>query len=314
MNADVSVTPSAHERTRLSEARWTTRSLLAWMIDAFTRQSLDAPRLFAELLLAHVIGCDRLRLYMDPDRPASPLERDALRALVARALKHEPVQYLVGEAWFFSLPFKIDRRVLIPRPATETIAEHVLQHARAAGRTREPMLIADVCTGSGAIAIALAKHLPETRVVATDVSADALELAQENVARHNLGTRVELLQGDLLAPLESHPVAGRAGALHYLVSNPPYIPDDEWDAVAPNVREHEPELALRAPPDGLTLIRPLIDRAPFFLRPGGQLLIECAASRAGLAAEIARANPSLTNVRALDDFEGLPRVLLADRA
>ena len=297
----------------MSEQRWTTRSLLAWMTEAFTRQDLDAPRLCAELLLSHVIGCDRLRLYMDPDRPASPLERDALRALVARALKNEPVQYLVGEAWFFSLPLHVDRRVLIPRPATETIVEHVLQHARAAGRTREPLLIADVCTGSGAIAIALAKHLPEARVIATDISADALDVAQQNIERHALNARVELLCGDLLAPLESHPIAGRAGALDYIVSNPPYIPDEEWEAVAPNVREHEPERALRAPPDGLTFIRRLIEQSVFYLADGGHLLIEAAASRAGAAADLARASPSLSDVRVLDDFEGLPRVVLAER-
>src|SRR6185295_16304457 len=139
-------------------------------------------RLQAELLMAHVLGCERLRLYMDADRPASPLERSALRDLVGRALGHEPVQYLTGEAWFFSLPFKVDRRVLIPRPATETIVEHVLQHARAeagfGGKTGEGVVIADVCTGSGCIAIALLKNLPQARAVATDVSPDALEVAR----------------------------------------------------------------------------------------------------------------------------------------
>ena len=116
--------------TRPSTEAWTTRRLLAWMGEAFTKKGLEAPRLQSELLLAHVIGCERLRLYMEADRPASPLERDQLRDLVSRALAHEPVQYLVGEGWFFSLPFHVDRRVLIPRPATETIVQHVLQHAR----------------------------------------------------------------------------------------------------------------------------------------------------------------------------------------
>src|SRR5688500_1852362 len=100
------------------------------MADAFAKKGLDSARLMAELLMAHVIGCERLKLYMEPERPATPLERQQLRDLVGRALKHEPVQYLTGEAWFFSLPFKVDRRVLIPRPATETIVQHVLQHAR----------------------------------------------------------------------------------------------------------------------------------------------------------------------------------------
>jgi release factor glutamine methyltransferase len=106
---------------RTQTGEWTTRKLLAWMSDAFVKKGIDSPRLCAELLLAHVIGCDRLRLYMDADRPATPLERDTLRDLVARALKHEPVQYLVGEAWFHGLPFHVDRRVLIPRPSSETL-------------------------------------------------------------------------------------------------------------------------------------------------------------------------------------------------
>ena len=113
--------------TGASEQTWTTRKLLAWMSDAFTKKGLDSPRLLAEMLMAHVIGCERLKLYTDPDRPANDLERETLRTLVTRALKHEPVQYLVGEAWFFGMPFHVDKRVLIPRPATETIVEHVAE-------------------------------------------------------------------------------------------------------------------------------------------------------------------------------------------
>src|SRR5689334_4295009 len=142
---------------------WTTRTLLSWMQEAFARKELDSPRLMAELLLSHVLGCDRLRLYMDADRPASPLERDRLRELVGRALKNEPVQYLVGEAWFYGLPLHVSPAVLIPRPSTEVIVEQVLLHARAepgfGGKTGEGVRFVDVCTGSGCIAIALLKNL-----------------------------------------------------------------------------------------------------------------------------------------------------------
>src|SRR5690242_3674918 len=131
------------------------------MSDAFTRKQLDSPRLLSEMLMAHVVGCERLKLYMDPDRPATPLERDTLRNLV-------------GEAWFFGLPFHVDRRVLIPRPATETIVEEVLQNLRArhgqAATKGEGLLIADVCTGSGCIAVALLKQLTGARVVGTELS------------------------------------------------------------------------------------------------------------------------------------------------
>jgi release factor glutamine methyltransferase len=293
------------------------------MGEAFTKQGLESPRLLAELLMAHVLGCERLKLYMDADRPASPLERQTLRELVSRALKHEPIQYLVGEARFFGLDFRVDKRVLIPRPATETIVEHVLQDYRArhgpgsaSSSTRgEGLLIADICTGSGCVAIALAKNLPGARVVATDISADALAVAKENASRHRVEDRVDFLVGDLFAPLAEYPPTRSAGSVDYLVSNPPYIPDDEWPgAVDRNVRDHEPHGALRGGPDGLRFAQPMIEQSPRLLKEGGLLLVEIAAGRAAQALEIARGVAGLADARILKDFEGLDRVILARRA
>ncbi|MCC6952405.1 MAG: peptide chain release factor N(5)-glutamine methyltransferase [Phycisphaerales bacterium] len=296
---------------------WTTRKLLAWMGQAFTKKGLDSPRLMAEMLVAHVIGCDRLKLYLDQDRPASPLERQTLRDLVTRALAHEPVQYLVGDAWFFGLAFHVDRRVLIPRPATETIVEHVLQHARAThgvGARGEGLLIADVCTGSGCVAISLLKRLPGARVVASDLSPDALEVARLNASRHGVLDRLDLLRGDLLAPFAEFPATRGEPSLDYLVANPPYIPDDEWPGqVDRNVLDHEPHLALRGGPDGLTLVRPLIADGARLLKPGGLLLVEVASSRAEEARSLADASPALADARVLQDVEGLPRVVVATR-
>ena len=308
--------------TQAPPESWTTRKLLAWMTGAFEDKGLDAPRRQAEMLLAHVLGTERLKLYMDPDRPAAPLERDTLRGLVKRALANEPIQYLVGEEHFFGMRFKVDKRVLIPRPSTQTIVEAVLQHARKnpdAGSVRDSdagrgIMIADVCTGSGCIAAALAKHMPGARVVATDVSADALAVARENVEAHALSDRIDLVQGHLLDALRQHPAAGRNAALRYLCSNPPYVPDDEWGAVAPNVKDHEPTLALRGGPDGLDLVRPLIADGPAFLEPGGLLLIEVAAARADQARALAEAHPDLENVRVLKDSDALPRVVVGERA
>lgn len=301
---------------------WTTRRLLAWITDRFRAAGIDEHQLCAELLVCHVLGCERMRLYLDADRPAAPLEREALRDLVRRALAHEPVQYLTGEAWFFGLRLHVDQRVLIPRDATETIVEHVIQHCR-----REPgfggpegagLLIADVGTGSGAMAVALAKNLCGARLLATDIDAGALEVARLNAERHGVLERVELLEGDLLAPLAEHP-AVRGGHLDLIVSNPPYIPDDEWDRVAPRVREHEPEHALRGGGDGLDIVRRLLGEAGepgvwALLRPGGVALIETAASRARVAAEIARRHPECAGAEVLDDLEGHPRVMVAVRA
>jgi len=307
---------------------WTTRSLLAWLTEALERKGVESGRLCAEMLLAHVLGCERMRLYLDPDRPASPEERHRLRELAARALKHEPVQYLVEEAWFFSLPFAVDRRVLIPRPSTETIVEHVLQRERA-GAATEPRgrsaRIADVCTGSGCIAIALAKHMPHAKVVATDVSAAALEVARTNVQRHGVSDRVLLLEGDLLEPLQRREAgsfltdvadAPSPAEYDYLVSNPPYIPDSEWhdpEMMGRNVKGHEPEIALRGGPDGLTFIRRLVSEGPVLLRTGGMLAVEVAASTAQSALELARTNPLLGHCAILKDGDGLPRVLIGER-
>ncbi len=292
------------------------------MTRAFEEKGLDSPRRMGEMLLAHVLGTERLKLYMDPDRPASPMERDQLRGLVGRALKHEPIQYLVGEESFFGMVFTVDRRVLIPRPSTQTIVEEVLQHARSdpdartmrASDAGAGLMIADVCTGSGCIAAALARHLPGARVVASDVSAEALECAKENLERHGLTDRVELVRGDLLGAIEAHPVAGRAGGLKYLVSNPPYIPDHEWADVEPNVKDHEPTSALRAGADGLDLIRPLLAGAPKLLAPGGMLCIELASSHAADVLAMAREDPRLTRARIVKDCDGLDRVLIALRA
>ncbi len=291
------------------------------MTRAFEDKGLDSPRRMSEMLLAHVLGTERLKLYMDPDRPASPLERDQLRGLVGRALKHEPIQYLVGEESFFGMTFTVDRRVLIPRPSTQTIVEEVLQHARSDPEARTMrasdagagLMIADVCTGSGCLALALAKHLPGARVVASDISAEALACAKENLERHGLGDRVELVEGDLLAPIEAHPVAGRAGGLKYLVSNPPYIPDHEWDAVEPNVKDHEPTTALRGGVNGLDLVRPILERGPKLLAKGGMLCVELASSHAAEVLEIAKGDDRLERARIVKDCDELDRVLVAMR-
>ena len=301
---------------------WTTRDLLAWMNKAFETADLDSPRRMAEMLLAHVLGCDRLRLYMETDRPATPIERDTLRDLVKRALAHEPIQYLVGEEVFYTMHFKVDPRVLIPRPSTLTIIEEVLQHARNNpddNALRESdagtgIMIADICTGSGCIACALAKSLPGARVIATDISTDALEVAQHNITKHKLEDRVELIAGDLLEPIFAHPVAGNNNSFNYICSNPPYIPDHEWDAIEPNVKDHEPTLALRAKDDGLEFVAKLINDAPPLLTPGGMLLIEIASCNAEQCLQLANDHELLTNARIAKDSDQLDRVLIATRA
>lgn len=276
------------------------------MRGAFAEKGLDSPRLSAEMLLCHVIGCERMRLYTQADRPATPDERGALRELVGRALRHEPIQYLVGEGWFFSHAFHVDRRVLIPRPSTETLVEHALQSLRGrdgAGAIR----IADIGTGSGCIAISALKALPDAVAVAIDLSADSLDVARRNAERHGVLDRIEFVEGDLLGPLE-----GR-GPFDLILSNPPYIPDHEWGAVEPNVKDHEPTSALRSGPTGLELVGPIIEGAPAHLADGGRIYVELAACTADEALAMARSHELLRGAEILKDLDGLPRVVTALR-
>jgi release factor glutamine methyltransferase len=275
------------------------------MTGAFRDKGLDSPRMLAEQLVAHALACDRLRLYTDADRPASDDERARLRDLAARALRHEPVQYLVGEAWFYSLPLLVDRRVLIPRPSTATLVDAALPLLQGLDY---PPRVADVCTGSGAIGVAILKNHPEAQVIATDVSADALEVARANAERHAVADRLDLRLGNLLEPLADEP------PFDAVLANPPYIPDHEWPDVEPNVADHEPHLALRAGPDGLALIGPLLREAPSLLRPGGLLAIEIAACNRDAVLALAGDDDRLAEARVLDDLDRLARVLVARRA
>jgi release factor glutamine methyltransferase len=277
---------------------------LAWTAEHLEKRGIDSPRLSAEMLLAHVLGVPRIKLFTDADRPSTELERAAFRDLVERAAKHEPVDYLVGQAPFFSMMLKVNPSVLVPRPSTETLVEHVIQHARRTPGFHAPT-IADIGTGSGAIAIALAKHVPSSRVIAVDISPEALAVARENAQAQKVADRIDFRQGDLLEPLAGLRV-------RYLVSNPPYIPDHEWDAVEPNVKDYEPTLALRGGPDGLRFVRPLIENAWRHLDSPGQLVVEIAASTKHAVLELAKSANRLTNPQVLADHEGLPRVLVAD--
>ncbi len=236
---------------------WTTLAVLSWTAGRFAERGLGSARLDAEVLLAHVLKTTRVALYTGFDKPLEETELAAYRELIKRRLAGEPVAYLVGEQEFWSLPLAVDARVLIPRRDTETLVEVAL---RAGGHR-----IADVATGSGAVALALAKERPEARILATDRSADALAVARANVERHGMADRIELRQGDLVEPLD--------GEYDLIVANPPYVPTGDLAGLAPEVRR-EPRLALDGGPDGLDVIRRLVPAARPLLVDGGTLAIE----------------------------------------
>jgi release factor glutamine methyltransferase len=250
-----------------------------------------------------------MRLYMEVDRPATPLERATLRELVVRAARHEPVQYLVGEAWFFGRPFKVNRSVFIPRTCTEMLAEHVLRWQRTCPGHVQPLL-ADLGTGSGALAVSFAAGCREAHVVATDRSAEALEVARENAHRHGVEEQIEFRLGEGLEALSSGP---EPLLFDCICSNPPYISDAEWASdVDRNVKDFEPESALRAGPDGLDVIRPLLAGVGALLRPDGRVVIEIAHAQRDVVLELAQA-AGLVNAEVSKDHEGLWRMLVAER-
>src|SRR6185312_785568 len=233
---------------------WTIGSLLTWTTDFFTKKGIDEPRLSAELLLAHALECSRMALYTQYERVPPEKQIAAFRALVKERANHVPVAYLVGKAWFFSLEFAVTRDVLIPRPDTETLVEFVIQHARQRPEWSAPGMpaILDLCTGSGAITIALAKRLPTAVFTATDISPKALAVARGNAETHKVADRITFLEGDLFAPLAKEPAPT---LFHVIAANPPYIPSGEIANLPVTVRDHEPRLALVGGIDGLTFHR-----------------------------------------------------------
>lgn len=256
------------------------------------------PRLDAELLLAAVLDWPRSRLLAERDEPLNTAQIEQFSALLARRLTREPVAYLLGRRAFYGLDFYVDRRVLVPRPETELLVERVL--AIAAEHPNQAVRIADIGTGSGAIAVTLAVHLPLARIIAGDISSDALAVAAVNAARHGVSDRISLREGDLLAVLDA--------PVDILVSNPPYTLLHEVDQ---GVFAHEPHLALDGGPDGLDYYRRLLAELPGKLAPGGSLLLEIGAWQGDTVRRLTEAACPQASVRVLRDLAGLDRVIEA---
>ena len=289
---------------------WTVRRILEWTTGYFTRKNVESPRLSAELLLAHVLGSPRIKLYTDYDRPLADGQLAAMRALVQRAAEEEPVAYLTGRAHFFNLEFEVTRDVLIPRPDTETIVENVLQFARGQVGFEAPRVL-DLCTGSGCVAAAIAHHLKASHVVATDISPAAAAVARRNVERLGLSSRVVVEQGDLFEPLDA--MVDRQ-PFHLIVANPPYIATPKVAELDRSVRDYEPLQALDGGPDGLDLHRRILQGAPPRLVAGGRVYLEIAFDQGDLALRAAAEHPAFEDARVLKDYNGNDRVLTARKA
>ena len=310
--------------------------IIDWTTQHLKKHGSDTPRLDTEILLAQARGCPRIQLYVDYSVPLTEAERTTMRDLVRRRAQHEPVAYLVGHREFFGLDFRVTSDVLIPRPETETLVLEVITAARKrrddgepasandtathspdepaadaksndaqAQADRSPIKVLELGTGSGCIAVSCAVHIPDAVVTAVDISPAALAVARGNAATHRAGERIRFLEGDLFAPLPD------PERFDVIVSNPPYVAEGEMDSLPPDVRLHEPHLALRAGPEGLDVVSRLVAQAAKWLNPGGLLLIEISPEQADAVVAMLAGQPEFDPASVLKDSTGRLRVVRA---
>lgn len=286
---------------------WTVGRLLNWTREHFEAKGIDAPRLAAELLLAEAMGCRKIELYtrFEQAPPAPQVAR--FRELVVKAANHEPISYLLGRREFFSLEFTVTPDVLIPRPETETLVERGLAYCKPL--TTEHIHVWDMGTGSGCIAVSIARFEPRARVVASDISEAALAVAQTNAQRHGVSERLTFVAAD--GP--SLPaVAVPPEKFDLLLSNPPYIREDAVSDLPLNIRNYEPHVAL-ASGDGLTFYRRLAAEAGELLSAGGRCMVEFGMGQSASIAEIFGAQAGWSHVGSWKDMAGLDRVIGFER-
>ncbi|MEO9594084.1 peptide chain release factor N(5)-glutamine methyltransferase, partial [Rhodopirellula bahusiensis] len=282
--------------------------LLEWTTDFFRNKGSESPRLDAEILLAHARGCQRIELYTQFDKVPEEEQRVAFRELVRRRGEGAPVAQLVGYREFYSISIRVDENVLVPRPETEHLVIEAIDQIKGRMSDRPTPTVLDIGTGSGAIAVAIAKSLPKTQVTAVDISLTALDIAKWNVENLKLSDRVTLLQSDLFDGLEP------AQAFDVICSNPPYISQSEYDELPTTVREFEPRGALLSGPDGTEIIARLLNDSVERLNDGGQLVIELSPMIAGACKTLAEQNGGYKEIHLIKDLAGHERILSMQKA
>ncbi len=285
--------------------QWTIKKLLDWVVGYFTEKHLDSPRLSAEILLSYALNLKRIELYAYFDRIVEQTKLDELRGLVKRAAEHEPVQYLTGRTEFYSLELKVSPNCLIPRPETELLVEKAIEFLRKRGGSQ---YVCDLCTGSGCVAVAVAKNYPDCKIVATDICDKALAVAAENVERYKLGEKIQLLCGDLFEPV----LKGLDKTKFDLIlANPPYVGRDEWESLEKNVKDFEPRLALDGGPDGLDIYRRIVGRIGEHLAEDCAVMFECGCKQGSAVCDLLKSTGLFGGVKIEKDLNGSDRVIIA---
>ena len=275
---------------------WTIAAVLKWATDDFRARGIENPRLDAEVLLARALGVSRTQLVIELLRPLEPDELARFREMVKRRRAREPVAYILGEREFYGRTFRVDARVLIPRPDTETLVDVALARTRAVSMCAQ---VLDLCTGSGCVAITLARERPTTEVLGTDASEGAIAVARDNAAR--LGAyNASFMVADLFEGIE--------GRFDLITANPPYIPAADVPGLSPDIVKFEPELALVGGDDGLALARKIVEQAPAHLAKGGVLAMEVGAGQAVAVAELFQ-EAGFTGIERARDYARIERVV-----
>ena len=286
----------------------TAQALLKEGVDTLSANGIESARLEAELLLAHVLDVRKEDIILHPDRGLTDPQEEKFQQHVERRCRKEPLAYIIGHREFWSLDFKVNSKVLIPRPETEGIIQRLM--SLAGNEARENFFrVLDVGTGSGILAVVAAAELPKAQVTAVDISADALEVARTNAHRHQVADRIDFLQMDVMMDwhLPENPF------YDFFLSNPPYIPSGELERLMPDIRDFEPRAALDGGPDGLTCYHHIVPNAFRYLKPGGHLIIEVGDGQAGLVMQNLQAQGGFDEIAIIQDLSGKERVVSARR-
>jgi release factor glutamine methyltransferase len=286
-------------------ADWTIQKLLNWIIEYFTNRGIESPRLSAELLLSHILGLKRIELYTQFDKVVTKQQLDKLHDLVERAGRCEPVAYLTGKTEFYSLQLEVSPDCIIPRPETELLVSRAVEFLR---KRSGNQFVCDLCTGCGCIAVAIAKNFRGARIIATDISEAALRIAAQNVEKHQLKDKIELLCGDLFEPIVPHLDVNK---FDLIVCNPPYVSRAEFEKLDKNVRNFEPRLALFAGEDGLDTYRRILERVDKFLKPDAALMLEIGYAQGQAVKEMLEQADIFTEIKIEKDFHNNDRIVTA---
>ncbi len=282
---------------------WTTTKLLDWTVGYLDKAGVESARLRSEMLLSHILGVQRIMLYIN-----SPVAADKLaffKELVREAANHKPVEYIIGHTTFYSMTINVNADTLIPRPETEDVVQHAIDALR--GRSADCRRVLDLCTGSGCIAAAIAKNVPDCSVVATDISVGAMAVAAGNFKLCKVDERVILLEGNMFEPL-----AGlEDGIFDLIVSNPPYIAAAEYEQLDKNVRDYEPATALLAGVDGLDFYRRIAAAGAEHLKADGVLVLEIGYQQGDAVTGLLNGVGKFADVKVHKDLTGNDRVIVA---